>query len=737
MGDPQERCRRQVLPGVRKCCLLVAMTCAAAADAMPPSLVLDIHPGSGAAISEVAAVGDSVYFAADDGTHGAEPWKSNGFGGGTALVKDINPGGASAPAAFVALGGVVLFTADDGTHGRELWRTDGTAAGTEMVADIYMGGSASPQQLTVFSGAVYFSADDGTSGRELWKSDGTEAGTVRVADIDASTGSFPQDLAVFNNALYFSASDVTSGQELRRTAGSGAVLVSDIWTGGHGSPQFLTSANGFLFFSAVEPVGGRELWRTNGTEAGTLPVKDLRSGTSGAFPMVLTPVGNVLYFSADDGVQGRELWRTNGTDAGTECVSDIVVGAFGSNPQNLTALNGLLYFTADDGVHGRELWRSNGVAAGTTMVKDIRVAGGAEPRHLVAVNGLLYFQATDDVNGRELWVSNGTDAGTELLHDIQSGIGWSSPEQLVVAGSRLFFVADDGVKGPELWAYLVPGTDMTAPVISLIGGDPYLVEQGTTFSEPGYIATDNVDGDITENVSVSGAVNANAVGTYTRTYSVSDTAGNDTTVQRTVEVLPSEPPEITLLGDAVVDLEVLTPFLDPGATAIDNVDGDLTDAIVVDGSANMNVPGQYELTYRVSDAAGNEATPRVRTVNVADTTAPVITVVGDNPMIINQGTKWANPGATAFDNLDGNLTHAIVVSGSVNTAVAGEYGLLYSVSDTAGNEAVAHRIIYVVTPTIVFDPNAPNLPLSGWVVVCVSAAMCLLAYRVLRRSAYA
>lgn len=700
---------------------------------MPPSLVLDIHPGSGAAIGEVAAVADNIYFAADDGMHGAEPWKSNGFAGGTSLVKDINPSGASAPKDFVALGSLVLFAADDGANGRELWRTDGTAAGTAMVADIHAGGSANPQHLTMFSGAVYFSADDGVSGRELWRSDGTEAGTVRVADIDAGTGSFPQDLAVYNGALYFSASDAASGQELRRTAGTGAALVSDIWPGGHGTPQFLTSANGFLFFSAVEPAGGRELWRTNGTAAGTARVKDVRSGTSGSFPMVLTPVGNMLYFSADDGVQGRELWRSNGSDAGTASVSDVVAGAFGSNPQNLTALNGALYFTADDGVHGRELWRSDGVATGTTMVKDIRAAGSAEPRHLVAANGLLYFQATDDVSGRELWVSNGTEAGTELLHDIQGGIGWSSPEQLAVAGPRLFFVADDGVTGPELWAYLVPGTDTTAPVISLIGANPFLVEQGTVFVEPGYIATDNVDGDLTANVSATGGVNAGIVGTYTRTYSVSDAAGNGTAVQRVVEVLPSEAPVITLSGEAVVDLEVLTPFLDPGATALDNVDGDLTDEILVEGSVNTLVPGQYALTYRVSDAAGNMATPRTRTVNVADTTPPVITLLGDNPMTIDQGTKLFLPGATAFDNFDGDLTHAIIVSGFVDTSIAGDYKLTYSVSDAAGNEAVALRPVFVVTPTIVFDPNAPNLPVSRWAILCLAAMVCVSARRRLRR----
>ena len=77
--------------------------------------------------------------------------------------------------------------------------------------------------------------------------------------------------------------------------------------------------------------------------------------------------------------------------------------------------------------------------------------------------------------------------------------------------------------------------------------------------------------------------------------------------------------------------EAATPFTDTGATASDSVDGDITGSIVFGGSVDVNAPGSYVLTYDVSDAAGNVATQVTRTVNVQDTTAPVIVSARQRP----------------------------------------------------------------------------------------------------------
>lgn len=84
------------------------------------------------------------------------------------------------------------------------------------------------------------------------------------------------------------------------------------------------------------------------------------------------------------------------------------------------------------------------------------------------------------------------------------------------------------------------------------------------------------------------------------------------------------PPVLTLNGDNPQVIEAtLDGYDDPGATAIDDTDGDISGAIVVTGTVDAATAGTYELTYTVQDAAGNEAVV-VRTVTVVDTTSPVL-----------------------------------------------------------------------------------------------------------------
>ena len=87
---------------------------------------------------------------------------------------------------------------------------------------------------------------------------------------------------------------------------------------------------------------------------------------------------------------------------------------------------------------------------------------------------------------------------------------------------------------------------------------------------------------------------------------------------RTVTVVDTTLPVITLLGDDVVTLEVGDTYTDAGATATDNYDGDITSSIVTVSTVNTAIVGSYTVRYNVSDAGGNAALEVTRIVNVEE-----------------------------------------------------------------------------------------------------------------------
>ncbi len=116
---------------------------------------------------------------------------------GPAIVKNINLSGDSDPSSLTKVGTTLFFAANDGIHGRELWKSDGSAAGTKMVKDVRAGSRGSfPGDLINVSGTLFFTANDGSHGRELWRSNGTAAGTVMVKDLTND------ELSGTNTSLY-------------------------------------------------------------------------------------------------------------------------------------------------------------------------------------------------------------------------------------------------------------------------------------------------------------------------------------------------------------------------------------------------------------------------------------------------------------------------------------------------------------------------------------------------------
>lgn len=165
-------------------------------------------------------------------------------------------------------------------------------------------------------------------------------------------------------------------------------------------------------------------------------------------------------------------------------------------------------------------------------------------------------------------------------------------------------------------------------------------------------------------------------------------------------------PMITLKGGAVIELTEGDAYEEPGYTARDDRDGDMTQLVTVSGSVSTAYAGEYTLTYTVMDQAGNVATA-VRRIVVSpapeppanEPTPPTITQIGSNPIILHLGgSPYVEQGAQATDELDGDLSAFVTTSGSVDTTRAGTYQVTYSVTNSAGLSASVTREVRVLAP---------------------------------------
>ena len=122
----------------------------------------------------------------------------------------------------------------------------------------------------------------------------------------------------------------------------------------------------------------------------------------------------------------------------------------------------------------------------------------------------------------------------------------------------------------------------------------------------------------------------------------------------------------------------------------------------------MNLVGSYNVVYTASDQCGNQVSA-TRVVNVVDTTSPVITISGDNPLTLEYGETYQEFGATAYDLVDGSFAVTDISLGNLDVTVAGSYNVIYTATDTSGNIATATRVVVIsqieVVNKILLNPS--------------------------------
>lgn len=217
-----------------------------------------------------------------------------------------------------------------------------------------------------------------------------------------------------------------------------------------------------------------------------------------------------------------------------------------------------------------------------------------------------------------------------------------------------------------------------APSMELAYGSDHYTEEGATAVFRGKLFSSHVKVPVT----VEGAPEYYAApGTYLVTYQAKyrHFTGEAT---RTVIIRDLTPPQLVLSNDTDQSQLPLSYY------AYDDVDGDLTSKVITrDG-------GDGFMYYTVSDASGNTTEIKREILN-HDTTAPVITLNGAEKMTLSIGETFEDPGATATDDTEGEISERIKVSGEVDTAIEGVYTLTYTVSDKFGNETSVIRDVTV------------------------------------------
>lgn len=228
------------------------------------------------------------------------------------------------------------------------------------------------------------------------------------------------------------------------------------------------------------------------------------------------------------------------------------------------------------------------------------------------------------------------------------------------------------------------------PKVTLLGDSVVTIRLNEEYIDKGVEATYQGK-DISSEIKIEDNVNIEKIGSYEVTYKIKKGLF-EVEKKRKVNVIDDIKPEIILEGDTEVTICPGKKFDEIGFSASDNYDGDITSKVEV-------LEEEEKITYEVRDSSGNTISIS-RTFIRKDIEKPKISLKGASVLYINKGGVYNEPGFTASDNCEGDMTSTVEVSGKIDTSVSGTQKVTYKVIDKAGNETIVTRTIYVKSPTV-------------------------------------
>ncbi|MDD6090408.1 MAG: polysaccharide deacetylase [Clostridiales bacterium] len=222
------------------------------------------------------------------------------------------------------------------------------------------------------------------------------------------------------------------------------------------------------------------------------------------------------------------------------------------------------------------------------------------------------------------------------------------------------------------------------------GSDNVTQEYGTTFKDPGIYAVSTGklfgEGNRQLEIKTEGTVNTEALGSYTIKYGVRYLF-RDYSTERHVNVVDTQPPVIELKHKEGYEASWMTGYVEEGYTASDNCDGDLTAKVI-------RAENEDKIIYTVTDSSGNTATAEREIQYIK--TEPRIVLYGDENMVVTASAGFTDPGYSATDGAGDDLTQLVQVDSNVVAYLAGDYRIVYTITNELGNSVSAVRNVTVI-----------------------------------------
>ncbi|AFY48678.1 Ca2+-binding protein, RTX toxin [Nostoc sp. PCC 7524] len=409
------------------------------------------------AATNLMNVNGTLYFIADDGTHGKELWKINNSTGNAVLVQDINPGSGSANISNLSnIKGTLYFIANNNINGEELWKIDNFTGLPVLVADLNPGtASSSPRELTYINGTLYFRASNQTTGNELWALLINEvSNTSPIAANDSITAN--KNTPIIISAATLLANDTDAdGDTLSITAitqpSNGSLINNN-----NGTYTYTPNPNYYgtdsFTYSISDGQGGSSTATVN------LTINNVITGTSASETLNGTASKDIIYaldgndklygFSGNDTLDGGtgNDWLDGGTGA------DEMIGGSGNDIYFVDDLGDTIIEEANggtDAVISSISWQLGNHLENLTLTGSNAINGtGNGGNNVIIGNSAANILSGGDGND---WLSGGAgndtlygETGNDTLHG-GTGNDWldggaGADEKIGGSGNDIYFV---------------------------------------------------------------------------------------------------------------------------------------------------------------------------------------------------------------------------------------------------------------------------------------------------------